>query len=119
LGFSLAISRRTPDFSGPRDVLKRAAGATPSLGELRTHHIKGGFQVDIDEALRHQPGLLQAVALKILESYFPSTLHGDIVATLGLDLDGANQMHDSAAPAVDYASYERRKRDPGNALPED
>ncbi len=101
------------DLSGSREVLKRAAGATPSLGELRAHHVKGGFPVDIDEALRHRPGLLQAVALKMLESYFPSTLHADIVATVGLNLDGASQMHDNAPSAIDYASNGRRKRDPG------
>ena len=28
------------DLSGPREVLNRPAGATPSLGELRSHHIK-------------------------------------------------------------------------------
>jgi len=101
------------DLSGPREVLKRPAGATPSLRELREHHIKAGFPADIDEALRHIPGLLQAVASRVLDTYFPSTLHADIVATLGLDLDGASELRDGAPAPTDYATVERRRRDPG------
>jgi putative restriction endonuclease len=101
------------DLSGPREVLKRPAGATPSLGELREHHIKAGFPADVDEALRHIPGLLQAVASRLLDTYFPATLHSDIVATLGLDLDGANEMRDDVPVAADYSAADRRRRDPG------
>src|SRR5664279_4125910 len=101
------------DLSGPREVLKRPAGATPSLGELREHHVKGGFPVGIDEALRHIPGLLPADASRVLDAYFPATLHEDIAATLGLDLDGASDVRDGAQPAAGYASTERRRRDPG------
>lgn len=101
------------DLSGPREVLRRSAGATPSLGELRAHHIKGGFPLGIDEALRHIPGLLQAVASRMLETYFPNTLHVDIAATLGLDLEGASELRDGAPAALDYAAAARRKRDPG------
>jgi putative restriction endonuclease len=101
------------DLSGPREVLKRPAGATPSLGELREHHIKAGFPTDVDEALRHLPGLLQAVAARVLATYFPATLHLDIVATLGLDLDGASELRDGAPALTDYTNVERRRRDPG------
>jgi putative restriction endonuclease len=101
------------DLSGPREVLKRPAGATPSLGELREHHIEGGFPADVDEALRNTPGLLQAVASRVLDTYFPSTLHADIVATLGLDLDGASELRDSAPAPTEYATVEGRRRDPG------
>lgn len=101
------------DLSGPRELLNRPAGATPSLGELRKHHIQAGFPSEIDDALRHTPGLLQAVASRTLEAYFPPTIQGDIVATLGLDLDGAHDLQDGATAASDYASAARRKRDPG------
>ena len=101
------------DLSGPREVLKRPAGATPSLGELREHHVKGGFPTDIDEALRHIPGLLQAVASRVLDTYFPATLHADITAILGLDLDGPREVRDGEPLAAGYANAERRKRDPG------
>lgn len=100
------------ELSGPREVLKRPAGATPSLSELRTHQVKGGFPVDIDDALRHIPGLLQAVASRVLDAYFPLTLHVDIVAILGLDLDGPSEVRDAMPyPTVD-ANVQRRRRDP-------
>jgi len=101
------------DLSGPREILTRPAGATPSLGELRAHRIKAGFPADVDEALRHIPGLLQAVAARVLDTYFPATLHADILATLGLDLDGANELRDGAPAPADYTTAERRRRDPG------
>lgn len=101
------------DLSGPREVLKRPAGATPSLSELRAHHIKAGFPADVDEALRNIPGLLQAVAARILDTHFPATLHGGIVATLGLDLDGASELRDGVPASADYTIAERRRRDPG------
>ena len=101
------------DLSGPREILKRPAGATPSLGELRDQHVKGGFPVDIYEALRHIPGLLQAVASRVLDAYFPATLHADITGTLGLELDGPNEVRDGPPAAADYANASRRRRDSG------
>jgi len=80
------------DLSGPREILTRPVGATPSLGELREHRIKAGFPTEVFEALRHSPGLLQAVASRVLDTYVPATLHADIVATLGLDLDYASEL---------------------------
>jgi len=32
------------NLSGPRELLKRPPGATPNLGELRTHHVQGGLR---------------------------------------------------------------------------
>jgi putative restriction endonuclease len=100
------------ELNGPRQILERSAGVTPTLGELREHHIKAGFPPDIDEALRHFPGLLEAVASRMLNTYFPDTLHADIVAALGLNLDGIRELRNSATAADDYIATARRKRDP-------
>jgi len=101
------------ELTGPKQLLQRPAGATPGLGELRETHVEGGFPVDIDEALRHVPGLLQAVASRVLEAYFPSSLHADILATLGLDLDSAPVLQESAPAPGAYSVVKQRKRDPG------
>lgn len=101
------------DLSGPREILNRPANSTLSLRELREHHIEGGFPTDVDEALRHIPGLLHAVASQVLDAYFPATLHSDIAATLGLDLDAPNEVRDADPPMAGYASRARRRRDPG------
>ncbi len=52
------------------------------------------------------------MASRVLESFFPSTLHPDIVATLGLDLDGPSEARDGAPPTADYAIAQRHGRDP-------
>lgn len=101
------------ELTGPRAFLKRPAGATPSLGELRSLPVKAGFPAGIDEALRHTPGLLQAVASRVLDAYFPGTLHADIAASLGLDLDGPSVMREPTPVASYGPAAERRRRDPG------
>lgn len=102
------------DLSGPRELLSRPPGATPNLGELRKFHVQGGFPADVDEALRKVPGLLEAVAARVLETSFPSTLHGDIAAAIGLSLDRPQTpaVHDNEGP--DYGPRgNKRHRDPG------
>lgn len=101
------------DLSGPRELLGRPASATPNLGELRTHHVQGGFPTEVDEALRKVPGLLEAVAARLLEAYFPATLHADIVAAVGLALDHPEAHIANEPDAPTYGSTERRRRDPG------
>ena len=101
------------DLNGPRELLSRPAGATPNLGELRTHHVQGGFPPEVDEALRKVPGLLEAVAGRVLETYFPSTLHADIAAAVGLDLDRPVAHLASEPDVPTYGQAERRRRDPG------
>jgi putative restriction endonuclease len=100
------------ELRGPREVLMRPAAATPNLGELRSHHVLGGFPEDIDNALRHVPGLLEAVAARVLDVYFPATLHADIAAAVGLSLDRP-MAHAGEQPPPDYVTVERRRRDPG------
>ena len=101
------------DLSGPREILRRPPAATPNLGELRAHHIAAGFPADIDEALRRIPGLLATVASRVLDAYFPLTLHADITAALGLDLDSARDLRAEDQAGAEYGTVERRRRDPG------
>jgi putative restriction endonuclease len=101
------------DLRGPRELLMRPAAATPNLGELRTHRVLGGFPDDIDHALRHVPGLLEAVAARVLDSNFPATLHADIAAAVGLSLDHPAAVHAGEQPPPDYVTVKRRRRDPG------
>jgi putative restriction endonuclease len=91
---------------GPPQLLNRPAGATPTLGELRQEGVEAGFSPEIHHALASTPGLLQQVARRILESNFPETLHADIAAEVGLDLE-------APASGQEAASAARRRRDPG------
>jgi len=101
------------DFNRPADWMNRSAGATPTLGELRQRHLRAGFPTEIDDAFRHVPGLLQAVAARVIEAYFPPTLHGDIAAAVGLDLDGPPTAREGPPNSAEERHQERRRRDPG------
>lgn len=91
--------------------MNRQPGATPNMGELRSLHVKAGFAPRIDEALRHHPGLLQAVATRVLDTCFPATLHADIAALAGLDLEGPVSLTAGEAPAA-YDTKRQQRRDP-------
>jgi len=100
------------EVTGAPQLIDRPAGATPTLGELRQHHVKAGFAADVDDALRHVPGLLPAVAARVLDAYFPSTLHGDIAASVGLDLSTVPAVADPATEAAALHAERTRRRDP-------
>jgi putative restriction endonuclease len=91
---------------GPSSLLCRRAGATPSLGELRRQGVAAGFSPEVHLALQQEPALLQQVAKRVLDAFFPATLHADIAAEVGLDLDAPQEV----APA--RAEEQRRRRDP-------
>jgi hypothetical protein len=104
------------------------AAAGQTVGHLHIHLIPrypgdrpdphGGVRwviLDVDEALRQQRGLLQAVASRVLDAYFPLILHADIVASLGLDLDGPGEVRGARLLAGIDTSTTRRRRDPDAA----
>ncbi|HOA93811.1 MAG TPA: HNH endonuclease, partial [Quisquiliibacterium sp.] len=72
---------------------------------------RGVPRAGIQHAGRH--GLQQAVASRVLDACFPLTLHGDIVASLGLDLDGPREVRESEPQTTIGGNAQRRRRDPG------
>jgi putative restriction endonuclease len=103
------LDRTLWQVNGPATLVNRALGATPNLSELRQDGVQAGFAPEVDAALRTQPELLVCVAQRVLESYFPATLHADIAAVVGLDLSPPQpQVYDSAAPF--YGAGVRRAR---------
>ena len=51
--------------------------------------------------------------LRVMDVYFLLTLHGDIVVSLGLDLDGPREVHEAMPITPVDAIVQRRWRDPG------
>ncbi len=98
------------NVDGPSSLLSRRAGSTPNLGELRQDGVAAGFSPQVHLALQQNPALLQQVARRVLEAFFPATLHADIVAEVGLNLDA--QLELSQAAASTQAEDQRRRRDP-------
>ena len=103
------LDRALWQVNGPATLVNRALGATPNLSELRQDGVQADFAPEVDVALRAQPDLLVRVAQRVLDAYFPPTLHADIAAVVGLDLSPPMpEVRDSAAPA--YGAGAKRAR---------
>ena len=103
------LDRALWQVNGPATLVNRALGATPNLSELRQDGVQAGFAPEVDAALRAQPDLLVRVAQRVLDAYFPATLHADIAAVVGLDLSPPTpEVRDNAAPA--YGAGAKRAR---------
>lgn len=92
------------NVAGPAALLARPVGVTPNLGELRQEGVLAGFSREVQAALKQNPALLQQVARRVFDLFFPATLHGDIAAEVGLNLD----VPQFPGPATDMG----RRRDP-------
>lgn len=77
----------------------------PNLGDLRTSGAEGSLSPDLIDAMNSDSHLLAQLARLLLDSNFEPSLHADICALAGLDLETA----ETAAPAV---GLERRRRSP-------
>jgi putative restriction endonuclease len=62
------------------------AGRSPSTKSLRTCGAVGELEPGSADALRQSPGLFSAIVRFLLDHNFPSSLHDDICAAVGLDL---------------------------------
>jgi putative restriction endonuclease len=94
---------------GPASLANRPLSAVPNLSELQQDGVQAGFAPEVDAALRAQPDLLVRVAQRVLDAYFPPTLHADIAAVVGLDLSPPTpEVRDNAAPA--YGAGAKRAR---------
>lgn len=66
--------------------------------ELLKYGVLGGFTPEVFEVLQRHPPLVSEVALEILSQHFPTTVFGDILDSVGLD--------------IQFEQALRRKRDP-------
>lgn len=64
---------------------RKANASTPTKAWLRTHKIAGGFTPELFSEVAGDSSLLRDIAGDLLESHFPGTLHGEIMAAVGLD----------------------------------
>jgi putative restriction endonuclease len=90
-------------LDGPATVLDRPPSATPTLGELRDNHVRGGFPPVLQGALQRDPQLVATIARRIVEAHFPESIRADVLAAVGLPDD---------LSAVAAAPEQARRRDP-------
>ena len=67
----------------------RRRDGTPPIEELKSKRATGSFAPDVKEVLLADRRNLVSMARKLLEDYFPATLHEDILNEVGLSLEGA------------------------------
>lgn len=100
------------ELQGPSEILDRPAAATPNLGELRALHVAGGFAPDLHERLRRDTALRHTLVRRLLDAHFPSSLHEDIAAELGLYLHSEMAVQDAREDSPSYTVTRARRRDP-------
>lgn len=71
-------------LEGPPDILSRPPSATPTLGELRANHVRGGFPPALRAALLRDPQLVATIAQRIVDAHFPESIRPDVLAAVGL-----------------------------------
>ncbi|MBN8476287.1 phosphorothioated DNA-binding restriction endonuclease [Sulfuritalea sp.] len=71
-------------LEGPPDILSRPPSATPTLGELRSNHVRGGFPPALRADLLRDPQLVATIAQRIVDAHFPESIRPDVLAAVGL-----------------------------------
>jgi len=78
-------------LEGPAEILARPRGATPTIGELRSQHVSGGFPLELQAALQKNPSLVAEVARRVLDAHFPQSIRQDVLDAVGLSIEPPNE----------------------------
>lgn len=79
------------------DDIKPNSSGDVTKEDLRKHNVFGGFKQEVYDLIYNNPKLLNQIAQDILERNFPTSIHEDILSTVGLEYEVEN--------------VERKKRD--------
>lgn len=91
------------EILNPDGVLTKSGSVSRKF--LRVNQIKAGFSEEVFQLLVSEEGLVEQVALLLLENHFPASIQQTILDEVGLDLD--------ADLKPQYIQQKKRKRDPG------
>ena len=68
------------------DLVMRKGSSSPTVRSLREHEAEAGLVAEVYDNLRGDPRLLAQAAEEILDSYFPPSIHEDLLTAVGLDV---------------------------------
>lgn len=68
------------------DLEMRKGSSSPTVRSLREHEAEAGLVAEVYDNLRGDPRLLAQAAEEILDSYFPPSIHEDLLTAVGLDV---------------------------------
>jgi putative restriction endonuclease len=92
------------ELHGPDHILVRPPGATPTITELRTDHVKGRLPESLRTTLASDPELLAELAHRIVMAHFADSIQQDVLDAVGLTVPAFAARSDHA---------KGRRRDPG------
>lgn len=78
------------------------------VAALRSAGARGRLDPGFADALQHQPGLMSAVAHALLDINFPPSVHAEVAARSGLDLDAADSLGRPSEAALERPRLRRR-----------
>ena len=93
------------EVQGQRPRTTAAGGAR--IADLRRNSNVGRFPEEIQAAFREDPGLALEVALLLLKTHFPHSMHDEILSEVGLNVDLVGRTGEQV-----QGSEQRRQRDP-------
>lgn len=71
----------------PAGLALKPGDDIPRVAALRSHDVRAQFSSDVQAALSADPGLVAAIATRILDRHFPESLHQEILNAVGLTLE--------------------------------
>lgn len=69
--------------------VRKGKASQPTKSQLLKHGAAAGIPRELYAALRSDPLLLRDVAVDLLESHFPETMHEEVLSAVGLELSAA------------------------------
>jgi len=94
-------------LQGPKNILDRPPGATPTLTELRQEHVTGGFTPEVLEMLERERSLIPHLARRIVEAHFPDSLQQDVLDAVGIDTAEPSTTINTVRPRRDPSFRDR------------
>jgi putative restriction endonuclease len=76
------------------------SSGSPTAGQLRAAHAVGTLPEDFAQALRRDPPLFAAIVRHLLDNNFEPSLHEDICALAGIDLDALEVVQQPPSPRM-------------------
>lgn len=99
-------------LDGIEKTTPRTGHADPRKSELLRHGVRGRLAPDVIELLSEHPQLIGIAAREVLDAHFPASLHEDLLAAVGLDVEPRTlvpqRARDPAFRERVLVAYERR-----------
>lgn len=90
------------------ELIARSSNTDAKKSELIKHNIRGGVKKEIFDVITSRPENIQRLALLLLDAHFPSSLHQEILDTVGIDFSSLRKNRDPSFRQKVLRAYEFR-----------